>query len=225
MHLLSGKYQLILPARHGAWIPAHRTHKIHSNSPDLYLRNIYFDERKKDEEILRRFHIIPVSTLAREMIVYTQTWSAESEAGKTERTFLKTIRLLAIDWCRQTIPLVLPTTEHESLKKVTAYIGENLMHPLQLDTVAQKYGFSGRTLLRLFKDQLGMTFGTYIRVARIVRAIELLTDSNASVTQVAYEVGYSSLSSFSKAFQQLTGVKPREYLRNTTNGDSKLAVE
>lgn len=163
---------------------------------------------------MRQFHIFPVSILAREMIVYTQNWSTEGETGEIERSFLETIRLLAVDWCKQTIPLVLPTTEHASLERVTTYIGDNLMHPLQLDSVAQRYGFSGRTLLRLFKDQLGMTFGTYLRIARIVRAIELLVDPNASVAEVAYEVGYSSLSSFSRAFQQLTGGNPREYLRN-----------
>ena len=131
----------------------------------------------------------------------------------------------SVEAFKQTIPLVLPTTEHELMERVTAYIGENLMQPLQLDVVAQKYGFSGRTLLRLFKDQLGMTFGTYIRVARIARAIELLTDPNATVTEVAFEVGYSSLSSFSRAFQQLTGVKPREYLRNIANGGSNPGEE
>ena len=197
-----------------AWIPAYRTHKIHSNSPNLYLRSIYFHERKKDGEILRQFHIFPLSSLAQEMIVYTQTWPSEGEMGKIERSFLETIRLLAIDWCKQTIPLVLPTTEHDPLHKVTAYIGGNLMYPLRLDSVAQRFGFSGRTLLRLFKDQLGMTFGTYLRIARIVRAIELLADPNASVAEVAYKVGYSSLSSFSRAFQQLTGGNPREYVRN-----------
>jgi len=215
LYLCSGKQQLILPARHGAWIPAHRLHKIYSNSPNLYLRNIYFHERKQDEEILRQFHIFPISALAQEMIVYTQIWSPEGEAGQTEQSFLETIRLLAIDWCEQTMPLVLPTTDYAPLKEIIDYIGENLASPLQLDIVAQRYGFSGRTLLRLFKDQLGMTFGTYLRIARIVRAIELLTEPTASVTQVAYDVGYNSLSSFSRVFQQLTGVKPGDYLRNS----------
>jgi AraC-like DNA-binding protein len=153
------------------------------------------------------------------MIVYTQIWPAEGEAGNKERYFLEAIRLLAIDWCKQTIPLILPTTEHVLLEQVTVYIGENLLNPLRLDTVAKRYGFSGRTLLRLFKAELGMTFRAYIRIARIIRAIELLTDPNASVTEVAYEVGYNSLSSFSRAFQQLTGLRPRDYLRNSANVD------
>lgn len=214
LHLYTGKQQLILPARHGAWIPAHRLHKIHSTSPDLYLRTIYFHERTSDEEILRQFHIFPTSALSREMIVYTQRWLVEDEASKTELSFLETLRLLSLDWCKQAKPLVLPTTEHGPLEEVTVYIAENLASPLRLDTVAQRFGFSGRTLLRLFKEQLGMTFGAYVRVARIIRAIELLTEPDASVTKVAYEVGYNSLSSFSQVFQQLTGVKPGDYLRN-----------
>ncbi|MEM7334098.1 MAG: helix-turn-helix transcriptional regulator, partial [Chloroflexota bacterium] len=67
--------------------------------------------------------------------------------------------------------------------------------------------------LRLFKQELGMTFGSYLRVARIIRAIELLSDANTAVTDVAYSVGYRSLSSFSQTFQQLTGITPREYLK------------
>lgn len=222
LYLHSGDQQLILPSRHGAWIPAHRSHKIHSNSPDLHLRNIYFHERENDEEILKQFHIFPISTLAREMIVYTQLWPSEGEVSRTEQSFFETIRFLAIDWCKQTMALALPTIEHGPLNEIIKYIGENLASPLRLDTVAQEYGYSGRTILRLFKDQLGMTFGTYLRVARIIQAIELLTGPTASVTKVAHEVGYNSISSFGRAFRQLTGVKPREYLQNNARGISKL---
>ncbi|MEM7348455.1 MAG: helix-turn-helix transcriptional regulator [Chloroflexota bacterium] len=221
LHLHSGTQKLILPARHGAWIPAHRSHKIYSKSPDLYLRTLYFDQQDNDEALLGQFHIFSISTLAREMIVYTQKWSMEGKADRVETSFFETIRLLAIEWCQQTMPLVLPTTTHESLEEITTYIGENLMHPLQLETVAQRYGFSGRTLLRLFKDQLGMTFGAYLRVARVIRAIELLTEPKASVTSVAYEVGYNSLSAFSHTFQQLTGVKPSAYLSNNIRGEQR----
>jgi AraC-like DNA-binding protein len=213
LHLLSGTQQLILPARHGAWIPANRQHKIFSNSSELYLRNIYFQERENDDEILRGFHIFPVSSLAREMIVNTHLWSPEGEMSRTEEVFFKAIRQLAIEWCRQTMSLVLPTTEHSPLDEITTYIRANLSHPLRLEEVAQRYGFSGRTLLRMFKDQLGMTFGAYLRVARIIRAIELLTDQNTSVTEVAFETGYRSISTFSRTFQHLTGVKPSDYLR------------
>jgi transcriptional regulator GlxA family with amidase domain len=108
---------------------------------------------------------------------------------------------------------------------LNVYISENLTSPLQLDTVAHRHGFSGRTLLRLFKDQLGMTFGAYLRLARIIRAIELLTHPTASVTEVAYEVGYKSLSSFSRVFQQHTGLQPQQYLRNSRRGVSRLRDE
>ena len=213
LHVYTGKQRLILPARNGAWIPAHRSHKIFSNSPTLHLHCLYFHERNEDAQILQRFHIFPVSTLAREMILFTQMWPIEGELSPTEQSFFETIRLLAIEWCDQTIPLVLPTTNHRPLQNVTDYMHMHLASPLQLEVVAQQFGLSGRTLLRLFKKELGMTFGFYLRVARIIQAIEMLSVPNTAVSDVAYAVGYHSLSSFSQTFQQLTGVTPRDYLK------------
>ena len=214
LHLHTEKQRLILPARHGAWIPAHRSHKIYSNSQTLHLHSLYFKKRQDDKRIQQQFHIFPISTLAREMILFTRKWPTEGEMGQLEQSFLETIRLLSIEWFNQTIPLVLPTTEYSPLSEITAYMHTNLANQLQLNHVAAQFGLSGRTLLRLFKKQLGMTFGTYLRVARIIQAIELLTTPNASVTDVAYAVGYKSLSTFSTTFQQLTGVNPRDYLRS-----------
>ena len=76
------------------------------------------------------------------------------------------------------------------------------MHPLRLATAAKRFGCSGRTLLRLFKRELDTTFGAYFRVARMTKAIELLTNSHASVTEVALAAGYNNLSSFSSVFQE-----------------------
>ena len=147
------------------------------------------------------------------MIIYTHVWPTEGDINTIEQSFFETIRLLAVEWCSQTMPLVLPTTTQSPLQEITAYINENLSSPLQLGMVAQQFGFSGRTLLRLFKKEFGMTFGTYLRVARIIQAIEQLSVPNTAVTEVAYNVGYRSLSSFSQTFKQLTGVTPQDYLK------------
>lgn len=65
----------------------------------------------------------------------------------------------------------------------------------------------------MFKQELGMTFETYLRVARMIRATELLTRANILVTEVAYSVGYQSLSSFSRTFRKFVGLSPQEYLK------------
>jgi AraC-like DNA-binding protein len=100
------------------------------------------------------------------------------------------------------------------LGDVTQYILDNIGEPLTIQAVAQIHGVSGRTLMRLFRSQLGITFGAYLRIARIVKAVELLTAPSVSIIEVAYDVGYNSPSSFSQAFRRLTGMSPQEYVKS-----------
>ncbi|WP_410679445.1 helix-turn-helix domain-containing protein [Chryseobacterium sp. Y16C] len=45
---------------------------------------------------------------------------------------------------------------------------------------------------------------------RIIRAMELIKDTDLNITEIAYEVGYSNISAFSNNFQQLTNMRPSE---------------
>lgn len=213
LHLHTEHHQFLLPARHGAWIPAQCSHRVYSNSPELFLRTLYLRTDANDKPRLRNLRIFPISNLAREMILYTQTWDSFSEMSEVERSFYQTIRLLAETWLSEPIGLVLPSTENPKVAEITEYLQKNLSGPLYLSSVAERFGFSGRTVLRMFKRELGMTFETYLRVARMIRATELLTRADVSVTEVAYAVGYHSLSSFSYTFRKLVGVSPQEYLK------------
>lgn len=214
LHLYTSSQQLILPVQHAAWLPAHSKHRLKSNSDKLYLRSIYFDVEALEPEILQRFNIFSLSRLAREMITFTERWPTVGDPDPTEQAFLKAIRQLVGEWCEQRLPLVLPLTDHPLLSEITRSIQAHLDQPLQLELLAQQYALSGRTLLRLFKHEMGTTFSMYLRTARIIQALELLSKPNANVTDVAYAVGYQSLSAFSKTFKQLTGVEPRTYLKN-----------
>ena len=65
LHFFADDQQFILPAKHGAWIPAGLKHKIMSSSPQLYLRTIYLEPSKKRYGFPQRLTIFPVSPLAR----------------------------------------------------------------------------------------------------------------------------------------------------------------
>ncbi len=213
LHLETDEYHVLLPAQHGAWIPSRLPHRVTSTSPNLYWRTIYFRPHSEEVSSLLTPHVFPISTLAREMIVFTAQWSIDHPLEPLEKQFFQTLRLLIPTWCQEALPLMLPLTSHPQLNPITSYIQENLAEPLRLDEVAKLYGFSGRTLMRLFQRELKMTFGLYLRMARIIRAIELLTQTDLSITEVALRVGYDSGSSFSQAFSQLVGRTPREYMR------------
>lgn len=71
-----------------------------------------------------------------------------------------------------------------------------------------------RTLLaQRFREALGVTVGAYLRTQRIRRAQELLAGHTMSVEAVCLDVGFSSVSSFSRAFREMVGVRPGELAR------------
>ena len=222
LYVLTDESQFLLPAFHGVWVPARCVHKLLSSSAKTKLWLLYFQSHAAAEiAVLQHVHIFGISPLARAMLIYTERWSgsgeSEAKASPLAKQFYETIRLLAAEWCTQPLPLILPHTAEGTLGMVTQYIVANLGDALTIETVASRHGVSGRTLMRLFRSQLGMTFGSYLRIARIVKAVELLTANStatsSSILDVAYTVGYNSPSSFSHAFRHLTGMSPQEYLK------------
>ena len=216
LYVLTEESQFLLPAYHGVWIPAQRAHKLLSPSEKTKLWLLYFAPKKAEEAVLKDIHVFGISPLAREMMIYTERWSTERDQTGTDaalaQSFYQTIRLLASEWCAQPLSLILPHTEDNLLGTITTYIRENMGSSLTIEDVAHVYSISGRTLMRLFRQHLGITFGTYLRIARIVKAVELLTLPATSVIDVAYAVGYNSPSAFSHAFRGLTGMTPQTYL-------------
>lgn len=203
-----------LPARHAAWIPANCMHRVTSKSPDLFLRMLYFEKVDFEAASLLNLDVFPINNLAREMIYQTRVWNYSfNESSQLEKLFYQTLRLFIAEWASVPIPLSLPTTSHPKLLQVTEYIRGNLDVNLQMEVVAARFAVSKRTLMRLFKQELSVTYMTFIRITRIVGALELLSRPGANVSTVAFSVGYESLSAFSTTFYQLVGIRPREYIK------------
>ena len=75
---------------------------------------------------------------------------------------------------------------------------------------AVEIGASERTLGRLFIRHLGMSFGAWRRRLRLLESIDRL-GNGASVTEVAYELGYGSPSAFIAMFRENLGVPPARF--------------
>ena len=80
-----------------------------------------------------------------------------------------------------------------------------------LHRLAADVGCSASYLSRTFSATTGMTLSQYLRKRRIEKAAEMLVTGRYNVSEVAVEVGYHSLSHFSKAFQQEKGCLPSKY--------------
>lgn len=81
---------------------------------------------------------------------------------------------------------------------------------LSIEAIAKKVGASSKTLTRLFSLELQINPKAVQNLIRIDKAKALLKHSGMNVTQVAFEVGFNSLSSFIKSYRSLTGELPSQ---------------
>ncbi len=92
------------------------------------------------------------------------------------------------------------------------WLNQNLDEPLNLKALARHLGCSSQYISRIFSEHTGKTLTLTLRTIRINRAAELLTSRDYNVTEAAMEVGYSSLSHFTKVFISEKGVKPSQFV-------------
>ena len=109
----------------------------------------------------------------------------------------------------------LPVTrlDREQTGKARAILENNLEYPPSLNELATRVGVSPAKLKQIFPRVCGMPPYAYLRKLRMEKAMHLLNNGSMSVTEAAYEVGYSSLSHFSCVFAKCFGIKPSEARR------------
>jgi AraC-like DNA-binding protein len=107
------------------------------------------------------------------------------------------------------------------LRRVRDRIDREYAQPLDVEALARGVNISAGHLSREFRRAYGESPYSYLMTRRIERAMALLRRGDLSVTDVCFEVGCSSLGTFSTRFTELVGVPPSTYKRqqaHTTAG-------
>jgi AraC-like DNA-binding protein len=99
------------------------------------------------------------------------------------------------------------------LAQVLRYLRQNCTEPIDLDALAQRFGYSPRNLRRVFRDATATTPHDYLVKLRLGRAMRALAASETSVTDVALASGFSDGNYFSYTFRKQTGMSPSRYRR------------
>jgi AraC-like DNA-binding protein len=99
---------------------------------------------------------------------------------------------------------------------------DRLQYPPALPDLAREVGMSHTRLTRGFKKLYGCTVFEYLRNKRLSYGRNLLVENQLSITEVAFEAGFSSSSHFAAAFQRVYGVTPSHY-RLVDRGRASLA--
>jgi len=84
---------------------------------------------------------------------------------------------------------------------------------VEMEEVARAVGLSRPHFFKLFKKQLGITPNVYLNTLRSEQAIDDLVNTDKTVTNIAYDLGYSSQASFTRFFSSNVGIAPSEYRR------------
>ena len=99
----------------------------------------------------------------------------------------------------------------ERLRRVRDRIDREYARPLDVEALARDAHMSAGHLSREFKRAYGESPYSYLMTRRIERAMALLRRGDLSVTEVCFEVGCSSLGTFSTRFSELVGMPPSTY--------------
>jgi transcriptional regulator GlxA family with amidase domain len=110
----------------------------------------------------------------------------------------------------QEAPLSLPVAS-DPLVAAAMRVTNDRLADVTLADVCAAVSASERTLRRVFLARAGMTWRQYVLRARLLRAMAMLSEPGPTVLAIAMEVGFESVSGFSRAFGRLTGETPMGY--------------
>ncbi len=124
------------------------------------------------------------------------------------------------------IPAVKRSTKVEVYKKINDakdYIDDNFHTEMKIEDAAKIACMSNFHFIRLFKNVFQDTPYQYITQKRLAKASSLIMKTDMSITEVCFEVGFSSLSSFSWLFKQKYGMSPEVARESYNSFEHKLA--
>ena len=126
-------------------------------------------------------------------------------------------RLLLVELCRGLGFTPGQSVVGSHIDEITAYIGRHFTEKITLDSTAKAIGISQSLLSKEMNVRLNISFPEYVRRLRINNVLDLISSRGMSVTNAAFESGFTSMQGFYKTFREITGTSPLEMLKSREN--------
>lgn len=191
----------VAPATRAVWVPAGTVHAHRAyGGLELHLVGLPAAENPLG---LDEPTVLSVGPLLRELI------AAYTEAPREDSPERSRLRAVLLDQLRASPqqPLHLPAPTAPQLRALCALLHENPADHRTLAALGREVGAGERTLSRLFRADLGMTFPQWRTQLRLYHALVLLAEDRP-VTAVAHACGWSSASAFIDVFRRTFGHTP-----------------
>lgn len=109
-------------------------------------------------------------------------------------------------------------SEPPAIARARQFIQDNQAEDLSLGDVAKAVNMSTFYFCKMFKKATGLNFTDYVSRVRIEKAKNLLLNPNLRISEIAYEVGFQSLTHFNRVFKRIMGQSPTEFRGQLTPG-------
>lgn len=214
-HCFAGLTASAVPIRFGASIIGYlKTGQVFSRTPD----------DGQFEEVLAVLGRKTLDTRTAETLrsAYFQTRSVDPQRYASMITLLQSFAE-QLGRHAESLAIIEEGSEPAAIAKARKYIHSHLDEPLPLGTVAKEAGLSESHFCRLFKEATGLTLTDYINRSRVEWAKKELLNPSQRVSEIAFQIGYQSLSQFNRSFARITGVSPTQW-RKENLGEARDTV-
>lgn len=150
-----------------------------------------------------------------------ERWREEATFGLPDRQIDRhRLAVLSDEMARSvTRPLILPMPRHAIMRAVMSDWAKTCEVQVSLDNLADRCRMSRRTFTRRFRAETGLSPGSWMAAARILRGCQLMT-FGVPITETAYRLGYESPSSFFNLCRKMTGLNPSDLSRSVDHRET-----
>jgi AraC-like DNA-binding protein len=200
----------VVPPQRAVWVPAFVGHRIRMTGR-VAMRTLYLDPDLAPIADATCC-VVQVSEVLRAAILraidFDQPYPLDGSSARLVAVMLDEIR------GAPTAPLHLRRPTDPRARRVALQIEDDPSDRRTIRAWAREAGTSERTLERLFREEVGTTFGAWRNQARLLRAMERLAAGD-NVTTAALEVGFETPSAFIAMFRRAMGTTPARYFRDS----------
>ena len=208
MSVATDETTFVLPPNRAIWLPAGTRHQV-SCRGEVELNLLYIDPDLPGQPAGCRVFDVPLlaHALIQEILTFEHEYDESGREGRIVRLLVEEIQRMP------PVPLSAPMPRDRRLRRVCDQIIADPSDQRDLDELAKVAGMGRRTFTRSFREETGMAFAMWRQQIRLMSAISMLGEGR-SITNIAYDVGYESPSSFTAMFHRVLGVAPSAYARS-----------
>lgn len=113
---------------------------------------------------------------------------------------------------------------NKRLQEILRYLQENYQKKISLQQIADQINLSKSECARFFKKITGETIFEYLLKLRIEKSIELLENTDKTITEIAYETGFASQSYYDQRFRKMKGIAPLKYRKKSRSNMDDISL-